>query len=34
MLINVNVLFGHIDSIKVACVMIVVALLGNGLLRG
>ena len=29
MLINVNVLFGHIDSIKVASVMIVVALLGK-----
>ena len=29
MLINVNVLFGHIDSIKVAGVMIVVALLGK-----
>lgn len=29
MLINVNVLFGHIDSIKVAGVMIVVALVGK-----
>lgn len=29
MLINVNVLFGHIDSLKVASVMIVVALLGK-----
>ena len=29
MLINVNVLFGHIDSIKVASVMIVVALVGK-----
>ena len=29
MLINVNVLFGHIDSIKVASVMIVVALAGK-----
>ena len=29
MLINVNVLFGHIDSIKVAGVMIVVGLLGK-----
>ncbi len=29
MLINVNILFGHIDSIKVAVVMIVVALLGK-----
>ena len=29
MLINVNVLFGHIDSVKVAVVMIVVALLGK-----
>ena len=29
MLINVNVLFGHLDSIKVAGVMIVVALLGK-----
>ena len=29
MLINVNVLFGHIDSLKVATVMIVVALLGK-----
>lgn len=29
MLINVNVLFGHIDSVKVAAVMIVVALLGK-----
>ena len=29
MLINVNVLFGHIDSLKVAGVMIVVALLGK-----
>ena len=29
MLINVNVLFGHIDSIKVASVMIVVALSGK-----
>ncbi len=29
MLINVNVLFGHVDSLKVAGVMIVVALLGK-----
>lgn len=29
MLINVNVLFGHIDSLKVASVMIVVALVGK-----
>ena len=29
MLIDVNVLFGHIDSLKVACVMIVVALTGK-----
>ena len=29
MLINLNVLFGHIDSLKVAAVMIVVALLGK-----
>ena len=29
MLINVNVLFGHLDSLKVAGVMIVVALLGK-----
>lgn len=29
MLIDVNVLFGHIDSIKVAVVMIIVALLGK-----
>lgn len=29
MLINVNILFGHIDSLKVAVVMIVVALLGK-----
>ena len=29
MLIDVNVLFGHIDSVKVAVVMIIVALLGK-----
>ena len=29
MMINVHVLFGHIDSIKVACVMIAVALIGK-----
>ena len=34
MLINIKVLFGHFDSLKVAFVMIVVALSGNGLLLG